>query len=77
MVANWYGISGIDFHFRGTNTDPEITFDGITDSICVDVEQLMWGYYREDHPDEPDEFFDQYMLDNAEEVKDRIRDFRG
>lgn len=76
-MANWYGIDGIDFHWRGAWADPEITLDGITDSICVDVEDAMWNDFEEDYPEKSELFFEQYMLENSETVKDRVREFRA
>lgn len=85
-MVDWYGIPGIEFHYRGNYSDPEITFDGVTDSVCVDVEDAMYQRYRTDESDEwltLDELsdrglaFDEYMLNCAEYVKELITLLRG
>lgn len=73
-MTNWYGIDGIEFHFRGTNRDPEITFKGATDNSCVVVEDSMWEQYR---ADEATIDFVWYMQDHADYVKELIQIARG
>lgn len=72
-MANWYGIPDIEFHFGGPINDSMITYDGITDYSGVVVEETMWERFTTDDygiPIEHDEsLFDQYMRDNADEVR--------
>ena len=80
-MANWYGIPGIEFHFTNAWADPQITYDGIRDSINVDVECALWDEYCEECNElgiEPDMYdgLEDYMLRNAETVKDCIVMFR-
>lgn len=86
-MANWYGIPGIKFIYMGNVSDPNISFEGVTDDACVTAEDTMWSMYTEEFP-EPDDYrgdnwgvyvdqFADYMLENADEVKNLIRMARG
>lgn len=82
----WYDIPGIEFIYMGNVSDPNISFEGVTDNSCVTVEDTMWSMYTEEFP-EPDysgghysdyvDRFSDYMRDNADEVKNLIRMARG
>lgn len=87
-MANWYGIPGIELIWTmPRDADNHILFEGVEDDSCVTVEDTMWSMYAEEVP-EPDDCrgdnwgvyvdrFSDYMLENADEVKDLIRMARG
>lgn len=86
-MANWYGIPGIEFIWTmPRDSDNHILFEGVEDDSCVTVEDTMWSMYTDEYP-EPDysgeyysdyvDRFSDYMLENADEVKDLIRMARG
>ncbi|MCK0441061.1 hypothetical protein MUG78_16805 [Gordonia alkaliphila] len=76
-AKNWYGIPGIQYHFVGAWDDFTITYQGVTDTIGVDVEGAMWTTYNEEGFTDPGEPFAEYMRQNAEEVRELIELFRG
>lgn len=47
---NWYGIPGIEFIWRGTQSDPLIKYNGQTINSTI-VEDTMWERFNEDHPE--------------------------
>lgn len=87
-MANWYNIPGIELIWTAPrDADNHILFEGIEDDSCVTVEDTMWSMYNEEVP-EPDDCrgdnwgvyvdrFVDYMLENADEVKNLIRMARG
>ena len=80
-MANWYGIDGIELHYNGPCEPWWITFNGVTDSSGVTVEETMWEMFTDsndsnDYEDESGEF-SQYMRDNADVVKELILMVRG
>ena len=73
---DWYGIEGIKFIWVNTQSDPLIEYKGKRCS-CYIIEDTMWqrwtypddkNYSEENAKDEKG--FAQYMLDNADEVKE-------
>lgn len=83
-MANWYGIDGIEFHFINQWADPEITYNGVRDTSGVTVESTMWERFHEDiregildAVEGDDDAFADYMLANADEVKELILMARG
>lgn len=75
-MANWYGIEGIEFVWRGAWSDPAITYQGVTDTINIDIENLMWEEFMEETGSDDLDEFAQYMLDNGENVRGYIEAFR-
>ena len=47
---NWYGIPGIEFIWRGTQSDPLIKYNGQTINSSI-VENTMWDRFNEEHPE--------------------------
>lgn len=75
---NWYGIEDIGFIWHGTQSDPEIEYDGCVVNACI-VEDTMWYDWTHDDEDnflqekENDEDgFAEFMRDNATDVKELI-----
>lgn len=72
---SWYGIPSIKFVWHNEWADPEIEYRGKRCS-CYVVEDTMWERWTHDddgsliHGREEDyEGFNQYMIDNADEVE--------
>ena len=75
-MANWYGIKSVRFIWHGEWSDPEIAYKGMVVN-CYVVEDTMWEKYKnycEENNQNVDENdgFEQYMLENADEVKELI-----
>lgn len=69
-LPDWYGIEGIKFIWHNTQSDPEIEYKGKRCS-CYIVEDTMWGNYTTEYGKYADEeLFDEYMRNNADEVKE-------
>lgn len=74
-LPDWYGIKGIKFIWHGEWSDPEIEFRGKRCS-CYIIEDTMWENWIHDDDgiliperEDDEDGFEQYMRDNAEEVK--------
>lgn len=72
-MANWYGIPGIEFIFRG-QSDALVKYNGkIANSIIV--EDTMWENFSENFTGDPVtkmHEFEDYMNLNSELVKELI-----
>ncbi len=69
-LPNWYGIEGIKFKWHGEWSDPGIIYKG-RECSCYIVEDTMWERYKEENGEYADEsLFEQYMRNNADEVKE-------
>lgn len=64
-LPNWYGIPGIGFEWRGSQSDPLLHYKGRT-FYDSDIEDALWENYVEDggNPDNHDEW-QCYVIDNA------------
>lgn len=71
-LPNWYGIKKIGFVWHGEWADPEIEYKGKRCS-CYEVEDTMWGQFRDDYPDANENDFEKYMKDNEDEVIELTR----
>lgn len=71
-MANWYGIQGIEFHFRGPWADSEITYKGVTDNANVIVEATMWDRFSDEGGNDDYDAFEEYMHGHTEDVMDLI-----
>lgn len=86
-MANWYNIPGIEFHHMGDMEDFEITYNGVRDSVSVEVEESFWAEFMEQFEGEGAEFlphdfhlffvFEEYMESHGDDVKARIEEFRA
>lgn len=47
MLPNWYGIPGIGFEWRGSQSDPLLHYKGRT-FYNWDIEDALWEFYQED-----------------------------
>lgn len=71
-AQDWYGIEGIKFLPRW-NQDFQIEYKGVIDTAGVTAEETMWDRWsHEENGNDDYEGFEQYMRDNANEVKDLI-----
>ena len=81
-MSDWYGIEGIEFHYKGAWNDPNITFEDITDDANIDVEGTMWERYNEMLSENAfladiHDGFAAYMHQERDEVRYLIRMARG
>ena len=73
-MANWYGIKGISFIWRGMWSDPLIRYKGRTFN-SHDVEDCMWSMYLDDGGDGNDlDAFGDYMRANSDDVRGLLDD---
>ena len=65
MLPNWYGIPGIGFEWRGSQSDPMLHYKGRIFND-PDIEGALWDNYLEDggKPDNHDEW-ESYVMHNA------------
>ena len=65
MLPNWYGIDGIGFEWRGSQSTSLLHYEGHTFYDC-DIEDALWENYVEDggNTDNYDEW-QSYVMDNA------------
>lgn len=75
---NWYGIKGLEFVWRGTQSDSGVRYKGVLVNATI-PEDTMWDRFIRDESDEvvPEretdyDGFSQYMHDNADEVKELV-----
>lgn len=68
-LSNWYGIEEIGFVWHGEWADPEIEYKGRRCS-CFIIEDVMWGFYRDEFPDGNEDDFGDYMLGHTDEVRE-------
>lgn len=71
-MANWYGIEGIKFEWRGPMSDPLLHYMGHT--FCNwDIEDALWECYTEDggNPDNDSEWV-AYVTANAVDYLDNL-----
>lgn len=86
-MANWYNIPGVEFHWMGNTADFQITYNGVRDSVGVDVEESFWTEFMEQFEGEGEEFlphdfflysiFEEYMKSHGDDVKALIEEFRA
>lgn len=75
MSNKWfYGIEGIEFIWRGTQSDPLIEYKGKQFNYW-DLEDAMWEDYCEAVPNEDENGFAKWMHDNSEAVKCYLDDW--
>ena len=71
-LPNWYGIPGIGFEWRGSQSDPLLHYKGRT-FYNWDIEDALWEYYEEDGGDpNNDDTWKQYVIDNAVDYLDNL-----
>lgn len=65
MLPNWYGIPGIGFEWRGSQSDALLHYKGHT-FYEPDITDALWDNYNEDgyNPDNESEWV-AYVIDNA------------
>lgn len=72
MLPNWYGIEGIGFEWRGSQSDPILHYKGRT-FYNWDIEDVLWEYYIEDGGDpDNDNEWQSYVVDNAVNYLDNL-----
>lgn len=66
-MSNWYGIPGIEFHWKGNTEDALVEYKGMTlaESVLGDT---MWERFIEDGNEEDFDAFGAYMREHAEDV---------
>lgn len=64
-LPNWYGIPGIGFEWRGSQSDALLHYKGRIFND-PDIENALWDNYLEDggNPDNHDEW-ESYVMHNA------------
>lgn len=64
MLPNWYGIPGIGFEWRGSQSDPMLHYKGHTFNYW-DIEYTLWEHYNERENIFNEDEWEQYVKDNA------------
>ena len=62
MLPNWYGIPGISFEWRGSQSDPMLHYKGHVFN-ANDMQDGLWENYREDGGNHDE--WASYVKDNA------------
>ena len=66
-LPNYCGIETIGVVWHGEWSDPEIEYKGKRCNV-YDMEDTMYGYYRDEYPNDGENNFAKYMKDNESEV---------
>ena len=76
-IDYYRGIRGIQFIWHGTNSDPELSYDGKTVNYW-DVEDTLWEQYKDERKmkgllvTDDEDLFTKYCHQNADYIKDLI-----